>query len=48
VPEILVTDVLAWLAERGYADVEEITSAEERLVFALPHELKKDLRATTA
>jgi 4-hydroxy-3-methylbut-2-enyl diphosphate reductase len=45
VPEILVADVLAFLAERGYADVEEITSAEERLVFALPHELKRDLRA---
>jgi 4-hydroxy-3-methylbut-2-enyl diphosphate reductase len=48
VPEILVTDVLQWLAERGYADVEEITSAEERLVFALPHELKRDLRANAA
>jgi 4-hydroxy-3-methylbut-2-enyl diphosphate reductase len=48
VPEILVTDVLAWLAERGYTDVEEITSAEERLVFALPHELKRDLRAAAA
>jgi 4-hydroxy-3-methylbut-2-enyl diphosphate reductase len=48
VPEILVTDVLAWLAERGYTDVEEITSAEERLVFALPHELKRDLRLAAA
>ncbi|HEY0487431.1 MAG TPA: 4-hydroxy-3-methylbut-2-enyl diphosphate reductase [Mycobacteriales bacterium] len=47
VPEILVTDVLTWLAERGYADVEEITSAQERLVFALPHELKRDLRASS-
>jgi 4-hydroxy-3-methylbut-2-enyl diphosphate reductase len=46
VPEILVTDVLAWLAERGYAEVEEITSAEERLVFSLPQELKRDLRAS--
>jgi 4-hydroxy-3-methylbut-2-enyl diphosphate reductase len=46
VPEILVTDVLAWLAERGYADVAEITSAEERLVFSLPQELRRDMRAT--
>jgi len=42
VPESLVSEVLAWLAERGYGDVEEVTSVEERLVFALPHELRKD------
>jgi 4-hydroxy-3-methylbut-2-enyl diphosphate reductase len=47
VPESLVADVLSWLAERGYGDVEEVTSAEERLVFALPHELRKDLRPAT-
>jgi 4-hydroxy-3-methylbut-2-enyl diphosphate reductase len=46
VPEILVTDVLRWLAERGYAEVEEVTTAEERLVFSLPQELKRDLRAS--
>ncbi|MEU2348186.1 4-hydroxy-3-methylbut-2-enyl diphosphate reductase [Modestobacter sp. NPDC049651] len=40
VPEVLVSEVLDWLAERGYADVSTITAAEERLVFALPHELK--------
>ena len=40
VPEILVTDVLSWLAERGYADVEEVATAEERLTFALPRELR--------
>ena len=40
VPEILVSEVLDWLAERGYADVEPVKAAEERLVFALPHELK--------
>jgi 4-hydroxy-3-methylbut-2-enyl diphosphate reductase len=45
VPESLVADVLRWLAERGYADVEQLTAAEERLVFALPHELRKDLRS---
>jgi len=41
VPEILVTDVLAWLAERGYGDVEEVTAAEEKQFFALPRELRR-------
>jgi 4-hydroxy-3-methylbut-2-enyl diphosphate reductase len=40
VPEILVGEVLDWLAERGYADVETVKAAEERLVFALPQELR--------
>ena len=44
VPEILVGDVLAWLAERGFADVEEVAGAEERLVFALPPELRRELK----
>ena len=30
VPEILVTDVLAWLAERGYGEVEEVNAADEK------------------
>ena len=45
VPEILVRDVLRWLAERGYADVQEVTTAEESLTFALPRELRTDLKA---
>jgi 4-hydroxy-3-methylbut-2-en-1-yl diphosphate reductase len=45
VPDILVQDVLAWLAQRGYGDVTEVDSAQERLVFALPQELRRDLRA---
>src|SRR5205807_2771033 len=48
VPEALVRDVLSWLAERGYADVEEVTAAEERLIFALPPELRRELRVTPA
>jgi 4-hydroxy-3-methylbut-2-enyl diphosphate reductase len=44
VPEILVRGVLDWLAERGYADVEEVVSAEESLLFALPPELRRDMR----
>jgi len=45
VPEVLVSGVLGWLAARGYADVEEVTSAEEHLLFALPVELRRDLKA---
>ncbi|HLZ36674.1 MAG TPA: 4-hydroxy-3-methylbut-2-enyl diphosphate reductase [Mycobacteriales bacterium] len=41
VPEELVAGVLAWLAERGYVEVTEVTAAEERLVFALPSELRR-------
>ena len=43
VPEILVLDVLSWLAERGYTDVEPVVAAEEKVVFALPHELRKTI-----
>ncbi|MEY3849234.1 MAG: hypothetical protein RL602_441 [Actinomycetota bacterium] len=45
VPEILVKDVLATLAEHGYRDVQEVTAAEESLLFALPPELRKDMKA---
>ena len=45
VPEILVKDVLAFLAERGFSDVETITAKEESLLFSLPPELRKDLKA---
>jgi 4-hydroxy-3-methylbut-2-enyl diphosphate reductase len=45
VPEVLVRDVLRWLAERGYAEVQEVTTAEESLTFALPRELRTDLKA---
>jgi 4-hydroxy-3-methylbut-2-enyl diphosphate reductase len=45
VPEILVTDVLKSLAEMGFKDVTEVTAAEESLLFALPPELRKDMKA---
>jgi 4-hydroxy-3-methylbut-2-enyl diphosphate reductase len=45
VPESLVADVLGWLAEHGFGEVEEITSVEEHLTFALPHELRRDRTA---
>ena len=45
VPEILVKDLLKVLAERGYSDVETVTASEEHLLFAIPPELRKDLKA---
>jgi 4-hydroxy-3-methylbut-2-enyl diphosphate reductase len=48
VPESLVADVLAWLAEQGYGDVDEVTAAEERLVFALPRELRHAKKQPTS
>ena len=45
VPEILVKDLLDWLARRGYVDVETVNAKEESLLFALPPELRKDLKA---
>jgi 4-hydroxy-3-methylbut-2-enyl diphosphate reductase len=48
VPEILVRDVLASLAERGYDAVQQVTAAEESLLFALPNELRRDLKARGA
>lgn len=48
VPEILVEDLLIELEKRGFADVEVITKMEEHLLFSLPIELRKDLRAAQA
>ncbi len=48
VPEILVDGVLEWLAERGFGDVEVVTSARESIQFSLPKELRRDLRAESA
>ncbi|MDP9865108.1 4-hydroxy-3-methylbut-2-enyl diphosphate reductase [Streptosporangium brasiliense] len=46
VPDELVAGVLARLAAHGFDDVEEVESVKESVRFALPHELRKDLRAT--
>jgi len=46
VPETLVTEVLAWLRDHGYGEADEVMSAEETLTFALPHELRRELRIT--
>jgi len=45
VPEILVKDVLATLQQHGFNDVQVITAAEESLLFSLPPELRKDMKA---
>lgn len=45
VPEILVKDLLDWLAQRGFGQVETVNAIEESLLFALPPELRKDLKA---
>lgn len=45
VPEILVKDVLKQLAEWGFGDVEEITTATEDVLFSLPRELRRTLKA---
>jgi 4-hydroxy-3-methylbut-2-enyl diphosphate reductase len=48
VPEILVRDVLDVLAAHGFADVEEVRTATEDLMFSLPRELRADLKAAGA
>ncbi|YAL83968.1 4-hydroxy-3-methylbut-2-enyl diphosphate reductase [Dermacoccaceae bacterium W4C1] len=45
VPEILVREVLDFLAARGYEDVKPVVAAEESLLFALPTELRREIKA---
>ena len=45
---VIVQQVLTWLAARGYGDVEEVVAAEESLLFALPPELRRDLKSAGA
>ncbi|MBV9013216.1 MAG: 4-hydroxy-3-methylbut-2-enyl diphosphate reductase [Pseudonocardiales bacterium] len=45
VPEVLVHGVLDFLAERGYTDVQEVITAEEKLVFSLPREFRGSIPA---
>ena len=45
VPEDLVDGVLAYLSARGYPNARSVRTAEENLIFALPPELRRDLRA---
>ncbi|MGC4761578.1 4-hydroxy-3-methylbut-2-enyl diphosphate reductase [Micromonospora sp. DT46] len=48
VPDQLVQEVLAHLAVRGFTDVDEVVTANERLTFSLPQELKRDMKAAAA
>ena len=48
VPEVLVEEVLEWLSQRGYEDVELVEAAEESITFSLPKELRRDLREEAA
>jgi 4-hydroxy-3-methylbut-2-enyl diphosphate reductase len=48
VPEILVEQVLEWLAQRGFEDVELVKAADESITFSLPKELRRDLREEAA
>lgn len=46
VPEILVNDVLAWLAQRGFDEIEEVETSVEKLTFALPPELRREIKGS--
>ncbi|MEV4617966.1 4-hydroxy-3-methylbut-2-enyl diphosphate reductase [Asanoa sp. NPDC049573] len=48
VPEDLVSELLDHLVERGFEDVSEVTTVDERLAFSLPQELKRDMKAAAA
>src|ERR1700710_1908182 len=48
VPDDLVAGVLAFLTERGYPDAQAVHTAEESLIFALPPELRRDMRKAAA
>lgn len=48
VPEVLVAEVVDYLANQGFGTVESVHTAEETLVFALPPELRRDIKAASA
>ncbi len=48
VPDDLVMEVIDFLAGYGFGEVAEVTTAHEKLVFALPHELRRDMKASAA
>jgi 4-hydroxy-3-methylbut-2-enyl diphosphate reductase len=48
VPDELVMEVLDFLAARGFGEVAEVTTADEKLTFSLPQELKRDMKAAAA
>jgi 4-hydroxy-3-methylbut-2-enyl diphosphate reductase len=48
VPEVLVDGVLDWLQARGFPPAEAVRTAEESLIFSLPKELRRDMKAAQA
>jgi len=46
VPDVLVRDLVDLLAAHGFGEVEEVRTTSETLRFALPHELRADLRTS--
>ncbi|MEU7725087.1 4-hydroxy-3-methylbut-2-enyl diphosphate reductase [Streptomyces sp. NPDC040724] len=40
-PEVLITEVLDWLAERGYRETVRVSPVEENVTFALPVEVRR-------
>jgi 4-hydroxy-3-methylbut-2-enyl diphosphate reductase len=46
VPEVLVQETIDWLAEHGFDDVRDVNEIDEKLTFALPQELRRELRGT--
>jgi 4-hydroxy-3-methylbut-2-enyl diphosphate reductase len=46
VPDDLVLEVIDWLAARGFGEVAEVTTATEKLTFALPRELRRDMKSS--
>lgn len=48
VPEQLVQGVLVWLQQRGFPVAEPVQATHESLIFALPPELRRELRARGA
>jgi len=48
VPEDLVDGVLDWLRQRGFPAAESVRTAEESLIFSLPKELRRDMKAAEA
>jgi 4-hydroxy-3-methylbut-2-enyl diphosphate reductase len=48
VPDDLVMEVIDWLAARGFGEVAEVTTATEKLTFALPRELRADMKASAS
>jgi 4-hydroxy-3-methylbut-2-enyl diphosphate reductase len=48
VPEVLVDGVLDWLQQRGFPPPEAVRTAEESLIFSLPKELRRDIKAAQA